>query len=91
MYLSEITKSHYSNYTCTEGSPSSDRVLRPMIMPKQLDLPLLSNPSTDPMNSLRSIVAPQTPRVNLTRELGKYSQRQTTAIRSINDFERMNG
>ncbi|XP_062620302.1 myelin transcription factor 1-like [Saccostrea cucullata] len=49
---------------CTSGENDSDRVLRPMILTKQLEL------GTD----LSSLVSQQTPRNNLAKELEKYNQ-----------------
>ncbi|XP_051948146.1 myelin transcription factor 1-like [Xyrauchen texanus] len=48
------------------GSPNSDRVLRPMCFVKQLEIP--------PPGSYRPSLVPATPRANLAKELEKYSK-----------------
>ncbi|XP_061175496.1 myelin transcription factor 1-like [Saccostrea echinata] len=49
---------------CTSAENDSDRVLRPMILTKQLELG----------SDLSSLVSQQTPRNNLAKELEKYNQ-----------------
>lgn len=59
---------------CTD----SDRVLRPMILTKQLEL------GTD----LSSLVSQQTPRSNLAKELEKYNQLDTASVTVLKKEER---
>lgn len=56
----------------------SDRVLRPMILTKQLEL------GTD----LSSLVSQQTPRSNLAKELEKYNQLDTASVTVLKKEER---
>uniref|UniRef100_A0A8W8LW31 Myelin transcription factor 1-like protein n=1 Tax=Magallana gigas TaxID=29159 RepID=A0A8W8LW31_MAGGI len=62
----------------TSTGNDSDRVLRPMILTKQLEL------GTD----LSSLVSQQTPRSNLAKELEKYNQLDTASVTVLKKEER---
>lgn len=65
IYLMNVTVVNNLNGLSIEVTSSSDRVLRPMIVAKQLDLP-------DGLTG--DYVSQQTPRTNLTKELEKYNR-----------------